>query len=153
MERLVLRKMWYILLSYIICSQPSFIQTQLIQKPHLPDKLFWKQSYSYFFICRISQNIWNLVYPYPTGNCHSKSAENHTFHPFYLKMVERPLKRPKTGTTVTVKKDICQFKEKNPACTQVDILAIVYKHYNLSIGRSTVCDIHKEFVKSLHCED
>lgn len=71
-------------------------------------------------------------------------------------MTERPklpAKRPRTAVSVTVKKNICQFKRDNPGCKQGDIASMVQKRYGLSIGRSTVSDILKDSEKWLLCED
>ena len=68
-------------------------------------------------------------------------------------MAEKPAKRPRTAITTTVKKDICQYKPKNPMCTQASILEMVAKRHCLSIGRSTVSDILKESSKWLLRED
>ena len=52
-----------------------------------------------------------------------------------------------------MKKDICQYKLKNPMCTQASVLEMVAKCHCLSIGQSTVSDILKESSKWLLTED
>ena len=68
-------------------------------------------------------------------------------------MAEKPAKRPRTAITTTVEKDICQYKLKNPMCTQASVLEMVAKRHRLSIGRLTVSDILKESPKWLLRED
>lgn len=49
-------------------------------------------------------------------------------------MAERQAREQGLLFTVTAKKEICKFKEDNLPCIQGDILAMVDKHYGLSIG-------------------
>ena len=53
-------------------------------------------------------------------------------------------KRPRTELTITVKKAICSFKEKNPKATHEEIASVIGSRFNLKIGRSTVGDILRQ---------
>ena len=53
-------------------------------------------------------------------------------------------KRLRTELTITVKKAICSFKEKNPKATHEEIASVISSRFDLKIGRSTVGDILRQ---------
>ena len=53
-------------------------------------------------------------------------------------------KRPRTELTITVKKAICSFKEKNPKATHEEMASVIGSCFDLKIGRSTVGDILRQ---------
>ena len=53
-------------------------------------------------------------------------------------------KQPRTELTITVKKAICSFKEKNPKATHEEIASVIGSCFDLMIGRSTVGDILRQ---------
>ena len=51
--------------------------------------------------------------------------------------------RGRTDISIGRKKEICEYKDKNPSATQGDIAVIFQKIWGISIARRTVGDILK----------
>ena len=59
-------------------------------------------------------------------------------------------KRPRTEYTLTIKKAICSFEEKNPKATHEEIASVIGSRFDLKIGRFTVGDILRQKTTGYH---